>query len=210
MSYIYCIENLINKKKYVGKTTKTIEERFKEHCREYKKERCNKRPLYDAMNKYGIKNFKIYKLEYVEDNELLSNQEKYWIKKLNTYSYNGYNASKGGDGKILYDYKQIINLYNMGFSQKQISDKIGCCTHTISKILKTNNIIIRGGRSKIILQFDKNLNYIQQFNNSTEAVIWLINNNLAKNEGARNHIIDCCNNKIKHAYGFIWKYGILP
>ena len=59
MGYVYCITNLINGKQYVGKTTSTIEERFKEHCRDSRKERCSKRPLYDAMNKYGVENFKI-------------------------------------------------------------------------------------------------------------------------------------------------------
>lgn len=37
MGYIYCITNVINSKKYIGKTTSTIEERFKEHCLDSKK-----------------------------------------------------------------------------------------------------------------------------------------------------------------------------
>lgn len=101
MSYIYCITNLINSKKYVGKTTTTIDERWQEHCSDSKKDRCNKRPLYDAFNKYGIENFKIEELEYVEDDSKLSEREIYWIKELQTYGCNGYNATKGGDGKIL-------------------------------------------------------------------------------------------------------------
>ena len=82
MGYIYCITNLINSKRYIGKTTNNIDERFKEHCRDSKKERCNKRPLYDAMNKYGVENFKIEELEYVEDDNKLSEREIYWINEL--------------------------------------------------------------------------------------------------------------------------------
>lgn len=85
MAYIYCITNLINSKRYVGKTTTSIEERWKEHCYDFQKERCNKRPLYDAMNKYGVENFMIEELEYVDSNSELSEREIYWIKELGTY-----------------------------------------------------------------------------------------------------------------------------
>ena len=39
MPYIYKITNDINGKIYIGKTLSTIEQRFKEHCQDYLKER---------------------------------------------------------------------------------------------------------------------------------------------------------------------------
>ena len=59
MSYIYKITNDINNKVYVGKTNLTIEKRFREHCTDSKKFTIEKRPLYNAMNKYGIEHFHI-------------------------------------------------------------------------------------------------------------------------------------------------------
>ena len=59
MSYIYKITNIKNSKFYIGKTNRTIEERFKEHCKDYKKRDYEKRPLYTAMRKYGAENFSI-------------------------------------------------------------------------------------------------------------------------------------------------------
>lgn len=47
------------------------------------------------MNKYGIENFIVEELEYVEDENLLSGREVFWIKELETYGSKGYNATKG-------------------------------------------------------------------------------------------------------------------
>ena len=141
----YCITNLINSKRYIGKTVNNIEERFKEHCRDSRKERCNKRPLYDAMNKYGVENFKIEELEYVEDDNKLSEKEIYWINELQTY---GRNATKGGT--ILYDHNEIVELYNLGYSTGQIASKLNCDISTIQKVLKSKGIKSRVSYSRLV------------------------------------------------------------
>lgn len=68
------------------------------------------------MNKYGIENFMIELLEEVSDESILSEREIYWIQELKTYGCTGYNATKGGDGKIVYDYHEIIELANLGYT----------------------------------------------------------------------------------------------
>ena len=205
MGYIYCITNIINNKRYVGKTTNTIEERWKEHCQDFKKERCEKRPLYDAFNKYGIENFKIECLEEVQDDNLLSEKEIYWIKELETYGSKGYNATKGGDGKILYDYNEVLELYNLGYSAVQVANKIGCERTLVTKVLRAHGIKSRGN-SQIIEQYDLNDNYIQTFDSTMKAREWLFQNNITSNKQCRNVILRCCKGENKSAYGFIWKY----
>lgn len=76
MSYIYCITNHVNGKKYIGKTTSSVSKR------------CKDRPLYRAMNKYGIDSFSIEMLEECSSKES-SGRETYWINEFKTYG-NGY------------------------------------------------------------------------------------------------------------------------
>jgi group I intron endonuclease len=103
---IYKITNDINDKVYVGKTLLSIEKRFKEHKQDCQKTRYEKRPLYNAMNKYGVEHFQISLIEECPI-EILSEREKYWIKELNTY-HNGYNATLGGDGTQYIDTNDFI------------------------------------------------------------------------------------------------------
>lgn len=205
MGYIYCITNLINSKRYVGKTTTTIEERWIEHKCDSQKEKCSNRPLYSAFRKYGIENFIIEQLEEVNNNNL-SEREVYWIKELNTYGKNGYNASKGGDGTILYDHTEIIELARLGYTRKQISQKIGCHEDTVGKVLKANGVKTRYGHQKLIAQYDLAGNYIQTFCGSTEAQDWLIENGLTTSKRANTSVSKCCIGQMKYAFGYIWKY----
>lgn len=206
--YIYKITNLINNKSYIGKTTFTIEKRFKEH-----KENTNRylnRPLYRAFRKYGVDNFSIEVVEEVDISEL-SNREIYWIEHYHTYS-NGYNATFGGEGKVLYDYDLIAELISSGKTSKEICDEIGCCVDTVRAVAKKYGLTINGlnlfVESKIqVDQFTKNGEYCQTFSSYSDAAKWLENNGYVNGNlsGVRSHIGEVCRGKRKSAYGFIWK-----
>ena len=138
MSFIYKITNQINNKVYIGKTLKSIEERFSEHIKDSTRSLEEKRPLYNAFKKYGINNFTISLIEKVEIEEL-SSREQYWIQKYDSYS-NGYNATFGGDGKQLYDYQKIVQQYLSNKTVEELTKEFNCCKDTIYQALHLANI----------------------------------------------------------------------
>ena len=66
------------------------------------------------------------------------------------YSADSSNASKGGDGTVLYDHNEIIQLARLGYTKEQISKKLRCCKDSIYKVLKANGIKCRNGLAKLI------------------------------------------------------------
>ena len=96
LGYIYKITNLINGKVYIGLTTKTVEERWKQH--KALVENGNTRHLYSSMRKYGIENFKIETIDSANTVTELGELEKKYIKEYNSKDYNiGYNLTNGGE-----------------------------------------------------------------------------------------------------------------
>lgn len=89
---IYLLTNLINGKQYVGQTIQQL--RFRIYDHKLKK----KFYIGQAIDKYGLENFKIEILEECSTKEQLDERERYWIAKLNTKAPNGYNLTNGGEG----------------------------------------------------------------------------------------------------------------
>lgn len=209
--YIYKITNKINGKAYVGKTTRTTQERWKEHLHDStKKQYYTNRPLYKAIRKYGSDGFTVETLEKV-DLEHLSEREVYWIEYFHTYT-EGYNATVGGDGKILYDYDLIAQLLKEGRKYREIADMVGCCSDTVSFVAKKYDIDYIPEqpwekRCVPVEQYDLEGHYIQSFNSCNEATRWLFENELLPKAsgGAASHIGQVVNGKRKTAYGFVWK-----
>lgn len=107
LGIIYVITNKINNKKYIGQTINTLNVRWSLH--KYDANRGVERPLYRAIRKYGIENFTIEVIESIPRNKL-NEKEKYWIKKLNTLTPNGYNLSPGGQEPSIYRTKEVFEI----------------------------------------------------------------------------------------------------
>ena len=213
MAYIYQIQNDINQKIYIGKTEFSIEKRFKEHCKDAFCEQKENRPLYMAMRKYGIEHFHI---ELVEETDNPKEREIYWIGFYDGYT-KGYNATIGGDGKLLYDHNQILIKLKQGLSGKEVAEKIGCCVDIVYEIAQKNNIDLKANGHKNFIEKRKSISayskkeniFLQSFESTAAAAEWCYENQKCAtlNSGVRSHIADAANGKRKSAYGCIWKYN---
>ena len=203
MAYIYKITNTINDKAYIGKTENTIEHRWKEHCKNCNKPRYEKRPLYDAMNKYGIDKFQI---ELIEETDNPEEREKYWVEHFDTYR-NGYNATKGGDGKAYIDSDHLLKLWEKGMNLREIRDVTGHDTHMISRHLEKNGVTreakkhrVRRDQRKPIEQIDLETgDIINVYPSSMDA-----GRAIGKPSG---HIRRTATQGSGFAYGYGWRYA---
>lgn len=89
---IYKIINKVNGDFYIGKTSKTKEERLRRHF--YNASYGIETYLYRAIRKYGEKNFIVEELENNIDKNKIDEREIYHISNLNPK----YNMTSGGDG----------------------------------------------------------------------------------------------------------------
>lgn len=206
MAYIYCIKNNINGKCYVGKTLKSPNERFSEHLYDAYKPTEENRPLYRAIKKYGKNNFSLQTLEECAD-ELASEREIWYIKKLKTYAH-GYNATIGGDGKQLFDHDIIKAQLEAGLSQKLITELNGCSIDLVRQIRLENNIPLTKVRKQpSVVAYTEDETEVGVFISAREAFRFLREigiTNAHCNGGT--HISDVCKGNRQMAYGFKWKY----
>ena len=205
MPYIYKITNDINEKVYIGKTSSSIEARWRQHRDDAHTQTKNHRPLYSAIRKYGIEHFSIEQVEEVQTDEIACEREKYWIEHYGSFK-NGYNATKGGDGCQYADYDLIYALFKEGKTGKENCQITGYTDKTV-----TNALIQAGttaaerrarGRtnSQAVFMLDmKTLEILKSFPSYAEAERFL------EKPGSRRHISEVCRGKRQTAYGYKWK-----
>ena len=116
MAYLYEIKNRINNKTYIGYTTKTVKERFNEHCK--LSESGKGYHLHKAMRKYGKENFEIKVLVEDERLDYIKELEKNYIEKQEGYNIHG--GGQGGDTLTRHpDIKEIKKIMSEAHLKNQ-------------------------------------------------------------------------------------------
>lgn len=94
-SGIYCIENTVSSKKYIGQSV-NVNNRWRQHRNELNKNCHFNDYLQKSWNKHGESCFRFYVLEYCNEEDL-DEREIYYIELYNTLNRDyGYNLKTGG------------------------------------------------------------------------------------------------------------------
>lgn len=109
MTGIYKIENLVNRKVYIGQAI-DINRRLKEHIFLLNNNKHYNKHLQNAWNKYGEQNFKFKIVEKCDKSEL-NEKEIMYIKKSNANNLDwGYNLTIGGESTLGYTHTEETKL----------------------------------------------------------------------------------------------------
>ena len=166
---IYLITNLVNGKKYVGQTIRSVESRLSQHisCANGNDAVRRKAPLYRAIRKHGKENFSVRLLCSCSSQDELNLMEDLYIASLGTLVDNGgYNLRHGGSQgkasestkirirlrmrgsnhpKYLHHVKdsELISLYKKGNGIQKIARMLGLRRTTVEQRLKKSKIPMR-------------------------------------------------------------------
>jgi group I intron endonuclease len=135
---IYKIENITNKKIYIGQTCRGYQKRFNQHIIDSKKYNYD---LYKAFKKYGIKNFVIEKINECETSEMARVLERHYIKKFNSYK-DGYNMNEGD--KVVYKHSELtkhkIRIKRLGMPSPRKGVKLSMETRKKQSLSKLGKV----------------------------------------------------------------------
>lgn len=196
---IYCIENMVNGKKYVGQSV-NLKDRLYGHKTKLKHNKHKNRHLQFAVNKYGLENFTFNIIEEC-DVAHLDERERYYISlyKSDNEAF-GYNIEPGGSRSIKTMSKQTRTKISESLKGREFTEE-----HR-AKIWKANHerIISEETRKKM----SDNHSDVSGKNNPRATVplycpelnetFWGAKEAEDKYGINRHHIASCANGKLKH------------
>ena len=236
MAYVsYLVTNVINNKRYVGITNKTIHKRWARHCQDAKNGVTNL--LQRAIIKYGIESFTIEELHTYASAIEAKKDEIRLIAELKTFSFDvdslGYNMTRGGDGASGYRFsdeqkakmstraKEANPMKGKKHSEetkRQMSESHKLTVHTAETIERMRDRAIQMGKGNVGKKHNeqsrKNMAEghkvpVQQC--TIDGVVIIEYPSALDAEIStgtkRQHIWRCCNGIRKSTKGFTWRYA---
>ena len=194
---IYKITNL-KEKIYIGRSI-NIEKRFKQY-KSFNKSNNTQVKLIRSLKKYGIDN---HSFEVIEECsfENLNIRERYWQEFYDVIGKNGLNCilTKTNEKPCVFskETRDKISKSHKGKKKKPFTKE------HLKKLSEShkNKVFSQETKNKmgvVILQYDLNLNLINEYKTITEA---------SQNTNIHlSNIQQVCKNKRKTAGGYIWKY----
>ena len=205
-------------KVYIGKTIDS-KKRKREHL-------CNSKTLinkfYSAVKKYGLDSFE-YEVLFEspllpidELNLMLNEKEKHFIQMFDSFN-SGYNMTLGGDGQIGFKHsektKALFRKQRQNYSQETL-DKMSKASKNRVVSLETrkkislsnkgkgmseaNRQLVSEQKSKPIIQYDLEGNFIKEWKSATQVQKELKYN--------KSNISRCCIKNKGKSNGYIWKF----
>ncbi len=210
---VYKVVNNETKQVYVGITTKSLEERKKDHLKKAKN--GNSFEFQNAIATYGEEVFKWEQIDTATSTDELAKKEKEYILEFNS-KQEGYNSDSGGGiKKSVYQYDihtgDLINKYpNLTVAGNVINAKkkdLSEVCLSVNKLYKgfywsydfvDNFIPLKDKRKKIIQKLSLDGDFIKEFNSVSEA---------SKQTGCnKTSIAKVCRGERKSSGGYLWKY----
>ncbi len=221
---VYLATNKVNGKQYVGQTIRSLEERWKDHCRVK-----DDNYFHRAIHKYGAENFTLEVIDTAESGEALDEKEIFWIKKLNTLFPNGYNLKEGGavsmrgrlgiynpKSRLIYQFRLDGSMVNGYYGVGDASRRTGLNSSAISRSLKHGYPLAAGCIWIYADEFPQRLvELVDSYRGKRlEPVICVETGEVFRSmtEAAKkyntypNSISACCSGRLKTTGGKHWRY----
>jgi group I intron endonuclease len=210
---VYKVTNKESSKVYVGITTKSLEDRKKDHLKKSKNGKSY--AFQNAIATYGVDNFRWEQIDTAVTTDELAAKEKEYILKYNSKE-EGYNSDCGGGiQKTVYQYDFITGkLVDKYTNLTKAGSVIGSNKQDLSSVCLSVNKVCKGfywtydyvdkfiprkdNRRKKVIQSNMQGEYIDEFVSASEA---------SKCTGCnKTSIAKTCRGERKSCGGFLWKY----
>lgn len=210
---IYEVTNVLTGMKYIGATSKTLEDRKRDHIQKAKKKVGG--AFQEAIRTYGQEAFDWVQVDTANTPNELADKEKEYVIKYDAKD-NGYNADRGGgfqkniyqydleSGNLISNFSQLECAANaVGVNKRTISKAClgeikNCAGYSWSYTLCENYKPEEDKRKKKVFQFYFHGEFMHSYDSVSEAsrLTGINSSSIAK----------CCRGEYKYAGDYFWKY----